>query len=75
LPCQTIWNCDFAAHHKTEGGDTISVGVRLHGPDRFYTLCLEDPILGCNHFTAKNDGAMIVMEKLARAMRFRSPTP
>lgn len=78
MPCPTIRKCDFATHHMTEGGDLISVGVRVHDQDRFYTLCVKDPLIGCDgrHFTAKNDGAMIVMEKLARAIRFLpNPTP
>jgi hypothetical protein len=75
MPCPTIRACSYATHHKTDGGDLISVGVTLHGTDRFYTLCLKDPLLGCGHFTAKNDGALIVIEKLSRVMRFLSPTP
>lgn len=67
MPCATIKNCDFATHHRLEG-ELVSVGVRLHDTDRFYVLCIKDGV-GCQHVTAKNERAFILMERLSRILR------
>lgn len=66
--CHAILNCDYSTCYR-HGGDIISVGVTFHEEERFYLVCLRDTLMGCQHLVTKNDGVVVVMERIARAWR------
>lgn len=71
MPCPTTSKSDFVTRYRYKG-DTFSVGVTDHGDDRFYVVCIHDAVAGCQHILTKNEGVLLVMEALTRALRVSS---
>lgn len=46
----------------------ISVGITVHDGIKYMTLCLQDPLLGCQHITSLQAVGVIVIERLSRAL-------
>lgn len=66
--CSTIRNCEVVTYHKHRG-TTISVGVATHDGIKYITACFHDPLLGCQHIHARQASALILIERLSRAVR------
>lgn len=66
--CPTIRKCHVATVHNS-GSVLISVGIFFKGSGRHVVLCIQDPLLGCEHIRTKWVGALIIMERIAQTLR------
>jgi hypothetical protein len=68
MPCPTIRNCEVVTYSRHR--DTlISVGVSSHHGIKYVTVCVNDPILGCEHLHSRQASALIILERLGRALQ------
>ena len=67
MPCPSLLRCDTISYVVLDGS-RVTVGLQHKEPDVFVIICLRDAA-GCQHITTKTDGALALMERLARVMR------
>ncbi len=65
--CQALQNCEIVTAHNF-GGTKISVGIAVHDGIKYMTLCLRDPLAGCQHIHSRQAAIVIVIERLSRAL-------
>lgn len=68
MTCATIANCEVVTYSKHRS-TLISVGVATHDGIKYVTVCFSDPLLGCQHISARQASALVLIERLARAVR------
>ena len=68
VPCLTLRKCDVVTYHRHRD-TTISIGVATHDGIKYVTVCFRDPLLGCQHLSSRQALTLILIEKLARAVR------
>lgn len=75
-PCNVVLNCDVATVHEMDGS-VLSVGIKWHEAERFVTICVQDPFLGCHgqHIRTKGGGVHGLIEGLAHALRLAEAFP
>lgn len=67
MVCLTLKNCDIVTAYNFRGA-IISVGISIHDGIKYITLCLADPVLGCQHINSRQAVGVILIERLARAL-------
>lgn len=66
--CLALIDCDVVSMHDCKGV-IISVGVSVRDGVEFITCCVEDPRSGCQHISTRSSLALVLIERLASAMR------